>query len=460
VRSGPTIAARLNRLPITGTHRVVTAIAGIGTFFDLFDIFLAGVLGTVLTEQFHLSRLALPAVLGSGFLGMFVGAVSLGTIADRIGRRRAFMITLGIYSAFTFAGAFATSASMLVALRFLAGIGIGAEPPLVDAYLGEMLPPHARGRYSAIAYTFGFVAVPIVGLLARVLVPLAPLGVAGWRWLFVAGGGGAIIVWVLRRRLPESPRWLEAVGRIDEADAITRQLESEAVCDTPLHPTAEENIPVAGSAGWAALFQRRYRRRTIVLYVFHLFQTVGYYGFGTLVPLVLAAKGFTVVHSLTYTAIVLLGYPVGSALSIPIVERVDRRWLIVAGAALMAVLGLALGVARTPAWIIASGFSYTVVSNLFSNAFHVFQAEIFPTFMRTTAAGTAYALSRLSSAAMPFVLLPVLNTRGATTMFAAVALAMLIVIADIGFFAPSTTGRTLEQVAMEPARETRARGGA
>ncbi|HWK09591.1 MAG TPA: MFS transporter, partial [Vicinamibacterales bacterium] len=187
------IAARLDRLPITRTHRLVVAIAGIGTFFDLFDIFLAGVLGTVLTDQFHLSRMALPAVLGSGFLGMFVGAVSLGTFADRVGRRRGFLVTLGIYSLFTLAGAFATSPSMLVALRFAAGIGIGAEPPLVDAYLGEMLPPRERGRYSAIAYTFGFCAVPIVGLLARVLVPVAPFGVAGWRWLFVAGGLGAVI---------------------------------------------------------------------------------------------------------------------------------------------------------------------------------------------------------------------------------------------------------------------------
>jgi putative MFS transporter len=205
------------------------------------------------------------------------------------------------------------------------------------------------------------------------------------------------------------------------------------------------------------LLHPEYRARTLVLCVFHLFQTVGYYGFGTLVPIVLAAKGFTIVHSLTSTAIVLLGYPVGSALSIVVVERVDRRWLIVTGAALMAAFGLALGIAKTPAWIIVSGFSYTVVSNLFSNAFHVFQAEIFPTFIRTTAAGTAYALSRLSSAAMPFVLLPLLNSRGAPTMFAAVAVAMLIVIADIGFFAPSTTGRTLELVAAEtlPARPER-----
>jgi putative MFS transporter len=452
------VAARLDRLPITRTHRLIVAIAGIGTFFDLFDIFLAGVLGAVLTEQFHLSRVALPAVLGSGFLGMFVGAVSLGALADRLGRRRAFLITLAVYSAFTLAGAFATSASAVIALRFLAGIGIGAEPPLVDAYLGEMLPPRERGRYSAIAYTFGFLAVPIVGLLARVLVPLAPFGIAGWRWLFVAGGLGGVIVWFLRRHLPESPRWLESAGRAGEADLIVRRIETEAWGQGRASaPAGERTEPPGRGPGVLALLHPEYRARTLVLCVFHLFQTVGYYGFGTLVPIVLAAKGFTIVHSLTYTAIVLLGYPVGSALSIVVVERVDRRWLIVTGAALMAAFGLALGIAKTPAWIIVSGFSYTVVSNVFSNAFHVFQAEIFPTFIRTTAAGTAYALSRLSSAAMPFVLLPLLNSRGAPTMFAAVAVAMLIVIADIGFFAPSTTGRTLELVAEEtlPARTDR-----
>jgi putative MFS transporter len=216
-----------------------------------------------------------------------------------------------------------------------------------------------------------------------------------------------------------------------------------------LRASPEERISRASSTGWAALFHPDYRRRTIVLCIFHLFQTVGYYGFGTLVPLVLAAKGFTIIHSLTYTTLVLLGYPVGSALSVPIVERMDRKWLIVTGALLMAGFGLALGFAAAPAWIVAFGFAYTVVSNLFSNAFHVFQAEIFPTFVRTTAAGTAYALSRLSSAAMPFVLLPVLNTRGAPAMFGVVALAMAVVIVDIAFFAPSTTGRTLEQVATE-----------
>jgi putative MFS transporter len=442
------VGARLDQLPITRAHRAIVAIAGVGTFFDLFDIFLAGVLGTVLTERFHLDRVSLPLVLASGFLGMFLGALGLGMMADRLGRRRAFLLNLTIYSVFTLLGAFATSASMLIATRFVAGIGIGAELPLVDAYLSELLPRQQRGRYTALAYTIGFVGVPAVGFLARLLVPRQPFGVDGWRWIFVAGSVGGAIIWWLRRQLPESPRWLESKGRFAEADAVVAYLEGTRTA-LVAEPTRHSVEPVPEGEPLSVLFSSHYRGRTAVLWIFQVFQSVGYYGFGTLVPLVLASKGFSVVNSLTYVSAVYVGYPLGSALSIPIVERLDRRWLIVASAVLMAVLGLALGLASAPMTILAFGLSYTIVSNIFSNAFHIFQAEIFPTAVRATATSTAYGLSRLSSAAMPFVLLPLLEHSGAPAMFTAVAIAMLIVVVDIGVFAPSTTGRSLERLAVD-----------
>jgi putative MFS transporter len=441
------VGARLDQLPITPAHRAIVAIAGVGTFFDLFDIFLAGVLGTVLTDRFHLDRLSLPLVLASGFLGMFLGALGLGMMADRLGRRRTFLLNLTIYSVFTLLGAFATSARLLIATRFVAGIGIGAELPLVDAYLSELLPRQQRGRYTALAYTIGFVGVPAVGFLARLLVPRQPLGVDGWRWIFVAGSAGGAIIWWLRRQLPESPRWLESRGRFDEADAVVAHLSGATtarVAEGTHRPRATLPVP---EQSLSVLFSPSYVGRTAVLWIFQIFQSVGYYGFGTLVPLVLASKGFSVVNSLTYVSAVYVGYPLGSALSIPIVERLDRRWLIVVSAVLMAVLGLALGLASAPMMILAFGLSYTIVSNIFSNAFHIFQAEIFPTPVRATATSTAYGLSRLSSAAMPFALLPLLQHSGAPAMFTAVAIAMLIVVVDIGVFAPSTTGRSLERLA-------------
>jgi putative MFS transporter len=440
------VAARLNRLPPIRTHRHATIIAGIGTFFDLFDIFLAGVLGTVLTQQFQLDRLALPAALGSAFVGMFIGATLLGRFADRFGRRTAFLLNLSIYSAFTLAGAFSTSATMLIATRFLAGIGIGAELPLVDAYLGELLPARLRGRYTAWAYTLGFVGIPAAGLLGRILVPLEPFGIDGWRWMFVAGSLGAVIVWFVRTSLPESPRWLESVGRTAEAEAIVARMEEEASAAGPLLPPSRDETATVGRARLSVLFGAQYRSRTIMLGVFHIFQTVGYYGFGTLVPLVLASKGYSIVTSLTFTTLTFIGYPIGSALSLPIVERVERKWLIAGSALLMSILGIAMGYASSPAAIVVFGFLYTAVSNVFSNGLHIFQVEIFPTYIRATAAGLCYGLSRLSSAAMPFVLLPVLEDWGAGPMFTVVAGALWIVIVDIALFAPRTTGRALERV--------------
>src|SRR5262249_8072694 len=124
------VAGGLDQLPVTRAHIRATVIVGLGLFFDLFDVFLAGVLSTVLTASFGLSERVLPAVLGSSFLGMFIGATFMGGIADRFGRRPAFLINLGIYSLFTFFGAFSMNATMLVVTRFIAGIGIGAEVPL------------------------------------------------------------------------------------------------------------------------------------------------------------------------------------------------------------------------------------------------------------------------------------------------------------------------------------------
>ena len=435
-----TVADRLNRLPVTRAHVRATVIVGLGLFFDLFDVFLAGVLSTVLTASFGLSEQVLPSVLGSSFLGMFIGATFMGGIADRFGRRPAFLVNLGIYSLFTFFGAFSINAAVLVITRFIAGIGIGAEVPLSDAYLSELLPAAHRGRLMAWAYTAGFLGVPAAGLLARVLVPLRPLGVAGWRWLFVAGSLGGVIVWSLRRLLPESPRWLESAGKTSEAAQIANEFARTDLTEQG-KPAREQGFP------FQVLLDGQYRKTTLMLCVFQIFQAVGYYGFGTIIPLVLAAKGFSVLSSLTYVTITFLGYPIGAALSIVVVERMERRQLIAGSALLMAVFGFSLGYAETPPAIMVFGFAYTVISNIFSSGFHILQGEVFPTALRARAAGATYGLSRLSSAVMPFVLLPVLRHYGPGVMFAVIGLTMLIVILDVALFAPRTTGRTLEEIA-------------
>src|SRR5262249_23132435 len=152
-----------------------------------------------------------------------VGTIIFGMGSDRYGRRISFITLLLIYSAFTFLGAFAPSANWLIALRFFAGIGIGAEIVVIDTYVTELVPSYVRGSYVAITQVAGFTAVPVVALLSRLLVPTYFLW-AGWRWVMVIGASGALLTWWFRRRLPESPRWLESRGRLSEADAVMTSL--------------------------------------------------------------------------------------------------------------------------------------------------------------------------------------------------------------------------------------------
>ena len=158
---------------------------------------------------------------------MFVGTVVFGMGSDRMGRRSAFILLLLIYSVFTFAGAFAASAGWLIGLRFFAGIGIGAEIVVIDTYVTEVVPSYARGRYVAITQVVGFCAVPVAAVLARVLVP-THFWMSGWRWVMVIGASGALLTWWFRRRLPESPRWLESADGMVEADAVMSGLEAES----------------------------------------------------------------------------------------------------------------------------------------------------------------------------------------------------------------------------------------
>jgi MFS transporter, putative metabolite:H+ symporter len=449
VKQDAAIAGRLDRLPITRMHRLAVVVVGLGMFFDLYEVFLTGTLSTALQRDFHVGSGQLKPLLASAFVGMFIGAVVLSRIADRLGRRRAFFLTLAVYSFFSVLGAFSPNVGVLVTCRFLAGLGIGGELPLCDAYLSDLLPARVRGRLIGWAYTVGFCGVPLAGFLALGVVPHSYLGLAGWRWMFLIGGVGAAICWILRRALPESPRWLDAVGRQEEADAIVCAFESEARKQTgglPLPQPSRPAEPPQKPATLRTLVVPPWRSRTVMLVVFQILQVFGYYGFGTLAPLVLASKGYDVVHSLMFSALSFVGYPVGSLLSVPVLERIERKYLIMLSALAMLGFGLGFGYSHATAAIVVCGFCYTVASNLFSNAYHVYQGELFPTRLRATGAGAAYSLSRLASAAMPYILLPLLTAHGPNALFVFIACAMAAVILDIGLLGPRTTGRSLEEL--------------
>lgn len=444
----PTIAARLDRLPITRLHLLATGVIGLGLFFDAYENFLAGTISVVLKEDFALGGDQLKWLLASAFIGQFIGAIFMGRLADRVGRRSAFMINLLLYSSFSLLGAFSPNATFLVITRFVAGIGIGAEYALGDSYLSDILPKDVRGKFISWAYTISFMGVPAVGFLARWLTPLEPLGIDGWRYLFVIGSVGSIVVWFVRRGLPESPRWLETQGRTAEAEEITARFEAQAVAEghTLSEPDASLKPPAAKSISVRSLFRPPYTRRTVMLWLMSALEVFGYYGFGTVAPLALVAKGYSVTSSLLFVALSYLGYPLGSLLAVPIVERVERKLLVVGTAGLMAVFGLWFGFADGRGQIILAGFLYSVASNLFSNAYHVYLADSYPTAIRGTAAGMAYSLSKLVTAFLPFLLLPVLDEHGSGPVFGVVAAAMVLLMIEVAVLGHRSTGRSADAV--------------
>lgn len=449
------IGRRLDRLPVGRIHRKIVVAIGLGLFFEVYEIFLSGTIATALKTEYGLGGTALQLLMASSFLGMFIGAAAFGRIADRIGRRRAFLLNLVWFSVWSIIGAIAPNPLMLVGARFMAGIGVGAEYPVADSYLSDVLPKDHRGRLAAWAYTCSFLAVPALGFLTLSLNGHKVLGFDSWRVLLVIGAIGALFVIVLRRALPESPRWLAGVGRTEEAEAAMRAFESGTDSNTPDVADVDldvEDVPEPASEptrtvnAIARLRLSPYRQRLFMLVVFHLFQPFGYYGFGTLAALVLVSRGYDVTSSLLFTAVSFIGYPLGSLISIPLLKRFERKYLIMATIAVMAVCGLLFAVVSVPVMIVVFGLLTTAASNVFSNIYHVYQAEIFPSDVRATAVGWTYSVSRLSSAALPFILIPVLNHYGATAMFGVVLVALVAAVAVLIPIGPRTTGKSLDEI--------------
>ncbi|HEY4460837.1 MAG TPA: MFS transporter, partial [Pseudonocardiaceae bacterium] len=188
-----TVAERLDRLPMSGWHRRIVLLIGLGSFFNFYEVGLGTFFGVLLKPVWSLSTTQEALVVGAAFFGEMIGSLTLAPLADRLGRRTLFQINLVAYAALSLATAFSPGLPVFLVLRVLTGIGLGAELTLVDTYLSELLPAAHRGRSIAWSYTFGLLAVPIAGLLAKQATGTL-LGLAGWRWLLILAALGGVVV--------------------------------------------------------------------------------------------------------------------------------------------------------------------------------------------------------------------------------------------------------------------------
>jgi putative MFS transporter len=473
------IAARLDRLPSSRTIWTLVVLISLGGVFEFYGLFFTAYVapGMMRDKLFAPESLgffgALDVLRVSGFgtfvfctfAGLWVGVIAFGHAADRFGRKPVFTWSLMAYVTATAIMAFQRTGQWINVWRFVAGVGFGVQLVTVDTYLVELTPLHLRGRAFSVNQCISFSIVPVVACLSWLLRDETLLGLEGWRWVVLIGTVGAAAVWALRAGIPESPRWLATQGRLAEAEAIVRSLERRVAAEPGgSREAAGSPDPGAGMVavdrgaarlaagaarppGLSEIFRARYRRRTLMLSVFNVAQVIGFYGFNSWLPTLLTARGIDVTHGLRYAFIIAIAQPVGPLLGTLIADRVERKVQIVAGLACMGAAMAAFASATSPWALISLGIVFTLAANIMSYAYHGYQAELFPTRIRSRAVGFVYSWSRLAAAFAGLIVGVLLTDGGVPAVAVFIGGAMVVGIGAVGIFGPSTRAVALEQLA-------------
>jgi putative MFS transporter len=456
VQTAAGITARLDRLPATRHIWTLVVLLSVGGCFELYDLLMTayvspGLIRSGIFQAGSKGFLGLPdqaAFASITFAGLFVGTIGLGHVADRFGRRAIFTYSLLWYSAATLIMATRSTALGVDIWRFIAGVGIGVELVTIDTYVAELVPKRLRGRAFTVNQAIQFCSVPLAALMGWIFVPIDPFGIAGWRFVAAFPALAAILVWWIRRVVPESPRWLAQQGRGAEADRIAAAIEARVAAESgaPLPPPEPTPAEAPADGRLAEIWQPPYRRRTVMMMVFNFCQSIGFYGFGNWVPALIAAQGAGFTKSLEYSFIIALASPTLPLLFLLFADRTERKWQIVTAACGTACFGLLFTLSSHPAWLIFCGVAITASNNLLSYSFHAYQPELFPTRVRARAVGFVYSFSRLSTVFTSFMIAFFLQRFGTPGVFGFIFAAMLGVVLSIGLFGPRTRGLALEEI--------------
>ncbi|MXN76145.1 MFS transporter [Burkholderia sp. 4701] len=450
------IAARIDRLPATASIWKLVLFLSVGGFFEVYDLFQMTYLppGLIRDGIFHTGSHGVLGMSDQGalgaatFAGLFIGEMFVSRLADRYGRRAVFTGALLLYTAASLAMCVQTSALGILVCRFIAGCGVGAELITIGAFLTELVPKAVRGRAFAVCFAVGYLAMPVLALVSWLWVPRDPLGLAGWRWVVLLGGSGAVVVWWLQSRLPESPRWLVLAGREAEAEAVLQRLE-QAVARESGRPLPAVRAPAASTPRaprTPSMWDARHRGRTAMLIAFNAFLSIGFFGFSQWLPTLLAAQGASVTKSLWYAFVIAFAYPVSPFVAGLLADRIERKWLIVAAAFGVALFGTAFAMASQAAFVIAFGVLVTLSNTVLASNGTAYQSEVFPTEIRGRALGFVHSIGRLTGIASSFIVALLLERAGVSAVFALIGGSMLIVMLSIGVFGPRTNNRALDEI--------------
>jgi len=392
--------ARLDRLPISSFHYRIFWLVGAGMFFDGYDLYVAaGVLASTIQTKFSTLPQNLQFISWT-FIGMTLGSLITGFVGDKMGRRFTYQINLLIFGLASIAAAFTENMTQLIFCRFVQGLGLGAEIVVGYSTLTEFVPPRTRGRWLSFMAFLVVAGFPVTAILSYLIIPNF-----GWRPLFIIAGIGSLVVWYLRKNLPESPRWLEAQGRTAEAETLVQTIEKEASTAGAL-PAPAVTAPVV-QLGLTDIFRPPILQRLLVgCWVLITINTL-IFGFVIFLPQFFLRQGLTITNSLGYTVVLACASLIGCTIGAWLSDMIGRRWSIIGASVITIVAGWAyarFNAASDPTIVLSVGF-FLIVAIYVQTAilFGVYTPELFPTEIRLRANGICNTLGRGATVISPFV---------------------------------------------------------
>lgn len=439
------ISDRLDRLPILSFHKRLLLLVGAGLFFDAFDIYLANSVLAALVQEGWSTVQKNAAFLSATAFGMLIGSVAAGILGDRFGRKFTYQFNLLLFGLGSLACAFMPSVEWLIVARFVTGIGMGAELVIGYGLLSEFVPPTHRGRWAALLS-----CLAQFGLFAATLTSWIVIPTLGWRAMFIIAGIGGLLVFVARKNIPESPRWLERNGRQSEAEAIVAAIEAEAPAG--LEAAAVPSTKPAAPPARIGLFDPRFRRSLFVASITQIVQSASIYGFIALLPTFLAKQGIPINQSLGQSVLMTLGGPAGALLAYLLSDRIGRKPAIIGGSIVAAILGpcFALVESQTIATILGFGM-FSLIYFLVSVIQASYLPELFLTEVRMRLTSFAVTAGRLTSIAIPFVSVMLVQAGGLVAVVSSVAALLLVQAIVVAILATETNRRSLEAIGRETA---------
>ncbi|WAP56532.1 MFS transporter [Streptomyces sp. S465] len=427
---------RLNRLPIARFHKITLLAVSFAYFFEFADINTFATTAPQLVDLWGITVDQVAYVTSLSFVGMFIGSVVASTIADRWGRKNALIYTTLCFGVFSLASAFSWDIVSMGVFRVLTSAGLAAMTVVAVIYVNEVYPAAVRGKYQAYAIVIGICGTPATNLIASAVVPLTDWS---WRLVYLWGSLGLLFVF-FTRHLKESPRWHESRGEYGAADAILTEIEAQVALEKGPLPEAPPPIDEArpAKASPRLLLKKKYLGPTVLLAVVWVTQTIGFFGYSSWAPTLLAKEGFSVEKSVFYVALTTVGAPLGSLLAALVTDRFERKWCLVAFGTVIALCGLLYGLTFNPILIVVFGFLVNFFERGYTALGYAYSPELFDTQSRSLGTGVSYGLGRLSNAAGPLIIAGLYHRTGYQSVFLFIAATWILGAVALAIFGPRT----------------------